>query len=300
LAINGGTTSNHALIFNGDTDDLYSEPILEQYRALAQAAYGFTNRGNSLQFYNNNDNPQEFEGTKIDGSASLAHLQTALMNIQMSVNANPGRELVNLFFDGHGFLRAAAAPQQNGMSGPRTGVVVAGGPGGATTTFDLTTDSTFWQELEVGIVPNDLGFVRFFLPQFSLAVSGDSMSNPIGITIDGLLLGSFDLASSPNGAELDINMPDSFTKQLLTLAAGNSFIPVSFTLQNGDWFQFATLDDVYSNPDYFEPQYGFGISMVVGPPAPEPAAWILIGVGFAALGALGKLGLRARTVPGEA
>ena len=270
LAINGGTNSSHALIFNGSTGGLYPEPLLEQYRALAQAAYGFTNKGNSLQFYNNNDNPQNYEGTKIDGTGSLANLTAALTQIQTSVNANKGKELVNIFFDGHGYLSANAAPQQNGMLGvPKDGALVMGGPGGATTTFSLPTDATFWQELEVGIIPNDQGLMRFFPPQFNLAVSEDNLADQIGITIDGLSLGSFSLASSTTGAELDINLPDSFTSELIALAAGAPDLSVGFTLENDDWFRFSTLDDVYLDPNYVEPQYGFGISMVVGPGRPS-------------------------------
>jgi hypothetical protein len=284
LAINGGAKSNHALIFNGNTGGLYAAPLTEQYRALAQAGYGFTDNGNSLQFYNNNYSAQTFQGAKINGSGSLANLTTALKNIEASVKANPKQQLVNIFFGGHGYFKAAAAPRQNGMNGvPKDGAVVTGLPGGSTTTFALPTDSTFWQYLEVGILPDDNGLERFFPAQFSLAVSEDTLNDPIGIAIDGLMLGSFALASSMNGAELDASLPDSFTAELIAMAAGDPSIPVSFTLGGGDSFRFATEDDALLDPDYLEPQYGFGISTVVGPAVPEPGTGALLLGGVLAL-----------------
>ena len=284
LAINGGTSSNHALIFNGTTAGLDTEPLLETYRALAQGGYGFTNKGNSLQFYNNSDAKQSFEGTNIDGSGKLANLKTALGNIQTSIKANPNKELVNIFFQGHGYLKAVAAPRGNGMNGvPKDGAVVSGG---GTTTLMLPTDAAFWEDLEVGIEPNDESLTRIFLPQFSLAVSEDSLSAPIGITIDGLSLGSFSLPSSSKGAELDVNIPDSLTAALLLEADADASIPISFTLASGDFFRVATEDDVLLDPNYEQDQYGFGISTVAAGVVPEPASVLLLLTGIALLAGL--------------
>jgi hypothetical protein len=274
LAINGGTNSNHALIFDGTTGGLNSEALLETYRALAQGGYGFTNKGNSLQFYKSSNAKQSFEGTNIDGPGTLANLKAALTNIQASVKANPNKELVNIFFQGHGYLKAVAAPRQNGMNGvPKDGAVVSGG---GTSTLTLPTDAAFWEDLEVGIEPNDESLTRIFPPQFSLSVSEDGLSAPIGITIDGLSLGSFSLPSSSTGAELDVPMPDSLTAALLLEAEGDTSIPISFTLGPGDFFRIATEDDILLDPNYQQDQYGFGISTVVAGIVPEPASLLLL------------------------
>jgi hypothetical protein len=172
---------------------------------------------------------------------------------------------------------------------PRDGAIVSGGAGA--TTFALETDSTFWQQLSVGILPGS-GYNRDQPAELTLSTVGDFVSGDVGIAIDGLALGQFALPSNPNGTEIEIDLPDPFVAELLALAAGASSLDVSFSLGAGDWFQFATTDDIDLNPAYTGLLYGFGIATFVSPVVPEMPTWAMLVLGLAGLGAIGYRGSR--------
>jgi len=264
LAINGGAKSNHALIFDGYRKDFYDEPGLELYRALVNANYGFKQgAGNSLSFYFNNFVEQDYEGTHIDGSGTLEHFKAAMQNLQTLVKKNPNQELVNIFFDGHGYEKAAAAPRQPGLGDqPKDGYLVSGGTQGCLT---FPTDSSFWHDLKIGIVPNDEDLIRVDSPAFVLDVSEASISHPVTIMINNLLLGEFNLSSTSTGGELDAVLSDSTVSQLIAESDGAPSLTVTFELAPGDYFRVATEDDILLDPSYSEGDYGFGIvTTIVG------------------------------------
>jgi hypothetical protein len=261
LAINGGDKSNHALIFDGwhITSD-QKEPALELYRALAKAKYKFKKDGNSLQFYFDLSDKEELEGTSIDGSGTLANLKVALQNLQNLVKKNPKEELVNIFFNGDGYQAAAAAPRQPGLDGmPKDGFLVLG----RTTGLVVPTDLSFWHDLKVGIVPNDEDLVRAHPAKFVLYVSEASMSYPVAVAINDLPLGYFYLSSTSTGGELEVSLPDSFTKALIAEADGAPSINVTMALTPGDYLRIATEDDILLDPAYSQGDYGFGIATTV-------------------------------------
>ena len=221
--INGGSKSNHALIFDGDRAGLAQEPGLEGYRALADPKYGFQGSGNSLQFYKNNSAAQDYEGTHIDGPGTLENLKKALDKLKTLVGNNPGNELVNIFINGHGYEQAALAPHQPGLNGvPKDGYLVQGG---TPTQFNVPTDTAFWAELKIDITNDDRHWLRIQLPSFVLDVSESSLRAPIAIAVAGIPLGYFNMPSTSTGAELSISLPDSYSRALLAAADGAPYIP---------------------------------------------------------------------------
>ena len=259
--INGGSRSNHALIFDGDRGGLALEPGLELYRALADPKYGFKNNGNSLAFYKTDSRAQDFEGTHIDGPGTLENLRKALDDLKTLVDAHQGEELVNIFINGHGYEEAALAPQQPGLDGiPKDGFLVQGG---TAVQFDLPTDSEFWSELKIGLSRDDRKVVRVHLPSFLLDLSEASLRAPIAIAIDGMPLGYFTVPSTSTGAELKVSLPDWYTRALIATAGGAPSIPVTFVLASGDWMRFATDDDIFLNSAYQKGNAGFGIAVSI-------------------------------------
>lgn len=260
-AINGGDKSNHALIFDGDRGGLDTEPGLERYRALADPKYGFQKDGNSLQFYRNGSLKQDYEGTKIDGPGTLANLKAALQQLNNLIKNNPKKELVNIFFDNHGYQKTALAPHQPGLDGvPKDGVLVLGGTQGC---FQMPTSLAFWSDLKVGLYSNNQNLFRVHMPDFVLDVSEASTHAPIAIAIDGVALGYFDLPSNSTGAELVVHIPDSITQQLIEQSDGASTLSVTFNVTPGDYFRIATEDDILLDQNYTQTGYGLGISTSV-------------------------------------
>jgi hypothetical protein len=274
LAINGGAESNHALIFDGDFKDFNAASALELYRVLANKKYGFKQKdgNNSLQFYYYFWEPKkDYEGTNIDGMGTLANFKVALQNLQKRVQKNPKKELVNIFFTGHGYQTAAAAPRQPGLDGmPKDGFLVMG----RTTALDVPTDASFWHDLKVGLLPNDENLVRVHPAALVLYVSEASMSQPVAIAINDLPLGYFYLSSTSTGGELEVSLPDSFTKALIAEADGAPSINVTLALTPGDYLRIATEDDILLDPAYSQGDYGFGIATTVIGMGPQPAAGV--------------------------
>jgi hypothetical protein len=262
LALNGGAKSNHALIFDGNREDLYEEPGLELYRALANAKYGFKQKaGNSLQYYDQDSKEQDYEGTHIDGKGTLANFRIALQNLHNLIKNNPQKELVNIFFDSHGYQKAAAAPRQPGLDGvPKDGVLVMGRTTGC---LVVLTGESFWHDLKVGILSNDEDLIRVNPATFVLDVSEAQMSQPVAIVVNDLPLGYFNLSSTSTGGELEVTLPDSIASELIAEADGAPSITFTFEVAPGDYFRVATEDDILLDPAYTEGDYGFGIATTV-------------------------------------
>ncbi len=289
LAINGGAKSSSMLYFAGNFTGLYTAPIAQTARILADPAYGFTKAPNTLGIYLQTTESIS-NGPPVNGQGTLTDLNNALANLKATIAKNPNQALVNIDFEGHGYREANAAPMAPAAApGTKDGAVFSGGPGGLTT-VSITTDSEFWTDLSAELTPQGAGLTRGALPEFILGYSEATVSNPVTIMIGNLTLGTFSLTNSSAGDELQYDLPDAFTLQLLSEYDNASSLSIEFLFASGDSFRIATPDDVDTSGSlYTGVDYGVGIATTVADvePAvvPEPSSFSLLAAGmFASLG----------------
>jgi hypothetical protein len=291
LAINGGTKSSSMLYFVGNPAGLNLDPFRKTVKVVSDAAYGFAKAPNTLGTYVGNYT--KVGGVELTGQGTLAGLESALANLKATIAANPKQALVNIDFDGNGYREAEAAPKAQGAApGPKDGAIFGNAPGGLTT-VSLTLDAEFWTDLSAQLTSQGAGLVRGALPEFILGYSEASASDPVTIMIGNLTLGSFSLTNSSSGDELQYDLPDPFTLQLLSEYDNATSLPIEFLFgSSSDSFRIATPDDVDTPGSlYTGVDYGVGIATTVAEVeyepgvVPEPPSLGLLATGlFASLG----------------
>jgi len=90
-----------------------------------------------------------------------------------------------------------------------------------------------------------------------------NLTGPVGISIEGIPLGSFSITLDGSGqGQLVVPLDDSFIAQVITAAAGSSVTRINFTLNPSDFFRITTDDDLRLDLNNQQDAYGTGISTV--------------------------------------
>jgi hypothetical protein len=288
--INAGASSV-GMEFVGNNDGLNAGLPDQPYLALSPLL-------NSLSYYRFNRNPQTYGKITVNGDGSYNSFITGLTNLQTAINANKGNISTDILLDGHGYVteknvtpKPAAIP-----NAPKQGEEIAPPAPGNPFLMDIGMDPGFWSDLHEGVTQNTPGLFRAEQPDFFLSVSEGDVTGPIGISIDGISLGSFSFSiPSTGGATLDVPLSDSFLSQLFALnPTMPSDIPISFSMASGDSMRLSLADDILDDPTFNQTEYGTGIALDVEgtdglEPVPEPAGFALI------LPTLALLGFRRRS-----
>jgi len=282
--INAGASSL-AMEFVGNNDGLNSGIPDQPYLALNPLV-------NTLSYYRYNRDAQTYGKITVNGDGSYNSFTTGLTNLQTAINANKGNVATNILLDGHGYVTEKnVTPKPAPIPAtPKQGEEIAPPAPGIPFSLDIGMDPGFWSDLQEGVTQNTPGLFRADQPDFFLSVSEGSVTGPIGISIDGISLGSYSFSiPSTGGAMLDIPLSDSFLSQLFaTNPTMPSDIPISFSVSPDDSMRLALADDILDDPTFNQPEYGTGIGLDVEAvdgvePVPEPAglaaifpAWLLL------------------------
>jgi hypothetical protein len=227
--INAGASSL-AMVFAGNMAELHEDLPDQPYLAFKPLV-------TTESYYLYDKTPNTYDKVKVDGDGTYKSFTTGLGNLQTAVDANKGKVTTNLFLEGHGYATEKNVTPQPGAipAAPKQGEEIAPPPTGGGIMLNIGMDPGFWSDLHEGVTQSTPGLFRVDQPDFFLTVSEGNITQPIGISIDGISLGSFGFSvPSLGGATLDVPLSDSFLTQLF---ADNptmpSQIPITFNMAQG-------------------------------------------------------------------
>lgn len=298
LKVKGSAAKNRTVIFGADTAKMY----VESQDAAYKAWNGFG--PDSIVQYRHNYAANAGRTPPMAGPGTWANFKTALGDLKTQLAAGDAQtQMVNLVHIGHGTMEALDDGEKP-KNRPVDITEPAGEPSGkggsplsigqgrellgslGTQSVEIPTDPDFWFTLKTGLVPPIEDEVRVYQPRFHLAYSFQDTVAPVGVSINGLPLGDFDLGPGSSGV-LDVALSDAYLSALIGAFDGQASLTLSFTLGSGaDLIRLATLDDLLYDDAYAGTAYGTGLStVVIGVPTPGAAA---------VLGLLGVAGARRR------
>lgn len=264
LALNGGTSSSHAILIVGDAARLWIRPPKECYLALR--GLNLHTAPNTLKYYQTGKSAGADGDVSYDGSGTLNNLKSSLAAIKTLADmpANQGKVLLNIFLDGHGFNTSKnvckdANPHPNT---PKQGKRMQGGRSG----LSIDTSRRFWRELnhpKATVLSSPPNWVAAGPPRFFLAYSEASLSQPVTIDINGHTLGAFSIPSTSLGGMLEVELPASLIAVLRQNYLGNATLELGVTLAAGDELRLALDDDLIFDPLYPANDYGIGLATLV-------------------------------------
>lgn len=277
-ALNGGADGNHLLGFYGDVSERGPVSLID---FISRNFYG------SLKFRTEPKTSALYVGTKdagngFAGEGSKANFLAGLTNLKTELAKNKGKETVNLLLGGHGFyqtvskdLQANAAPLQ-----PRNGRVF--NPGASVVDFDM--GALEWAYLTAPSTPDGLtdANLRQAPPEVFVTISEGSIDQPVGLWLNDLFLGEFDLAIGSRGGELRVALTDLQIGQLVSMYGGSASLNLRIELAGSSWFRLGSDADVLSDELYDVGSAGAGMSFFMSQ-VPTPGTLALLAL--AGLGA---------------
>ncbi|MGD0462909.1 MAG: hypothetical protein ABSB74_10515 [Tepidisphaeraceae bacterium] len=275
--INAGASSL-AMVFAGNMARLHTDLPDQPYLAFKPLV-------TTTSYYLYDQNPSTTNKVTIAGDGTLKSFNAGLTNLQTAIDANKSNVTTNILLEGHGYATEKnVTPAPGAIPGtPKQGEEIAPPPTGGGIQLNIGMDPGFWSDLHEGVTQSTPGLFRAEQPDFFLAISEGSISQPVGISIDGISLGDFSInVPSTGGAMLDVPLSDSFLSQLFTdEPTMPSQIPITFDLAQGDSFRLALADDILDDPTYTQPEYGTGIGLDVEgvegmEPVPEPVGLAMV------------------------
>ena len=286
MTVHGGTTSNHAIVFQAATYNRLSDELV---KALKGA--GYTDK--TITYLTGTGKRNTSDGSKSDGAAFEKDLNDALDDLRKELDKNPNKEKAYIFIDGHGSYRDRTVAFANIDTGlPGAGLLITT----ANPTLDIFTDSPellvgLKEELPMaggGLWADDPLLQRRGQPYIAFSTSEEFFvgSTITEILLDGLSLGSLTLGNA-FGNDYHLDIADEILDSLLPSIEALGTVELTFQLPNElDFLRLATEGD-YLSPNFPHLlDYGVSIGGIIGSlePLPEPSTLALLGLGLLGVG----------------
>lgn len=270
--LHGGKKSNHAILFQTTG---YLKVLDGMVGALKSAGY------------------TDAEINRIpDGSETWAKFEEALDDLRKKLDKNPKEEKAFINLEVHGGAESRTVSYAPGKEGQAGGgaVLTSADPGFTMTVSNSAVLATLGEELLKpggGVYGDDPELTRFSPATLRLSTFEEHLAGPtaVGLTLNGLSIGSL-LMGASGGADYRIAIPDEVLSQVMGDVMSTNTLQLGFSFASGsDWIRIATPED-WADPGTAAMDYGVGIAANccgTTVPVPEPATWMLMGIGLAAL-----------------
>jgi MYXO-CTERM domain-containing protein len=275
-ALNGGADGNHLVQFFGATDEraneIVSTPLFDSLSSATRL------NPKTKKYYFDAKEP----GGKFNGAGSKVNFTAAMTALKTELAKNQGKETVNLFLGGHGFYQTVSKDLEAnaGPLTPRGGKLL--GPG--RTTLDVQMGAVEWAFLTAPTTPidEDPRNARYLPPEVFVTMSEGSVDQPVGIWINDLFLGEFDVAIGSRGGELRVALTDLQIGQIASMYGGAASLNLRVELAGADWFRLGSDSDLLQDDLYDVGYSGAGMSFFMSQ-VPTPGTLALLAL--AGLGA---------------
>jgi MYXO-CTERM domain-containing protein len=123
---------------------------------------------------------------------------------------------------------------------------------------------------------------RYLPPEVFVTMSEGSVDQPVGIWINDLFLGEFDVAIGSRGGELRVALTDLQIGQIASMYGGAASLNLRIELAGADWFRLGSDSDLLQDDLYDVGYSGAGMSFFMSQ-VPTPGTLALLAL--AGLGA---------------